>query len=124
MDKPENLISKEKMVLILNDLAIANAAKVTNVQILRKYNLEPTAYIFEKYGIDSIQFVESDRYYASIPEEHEKIYLAVEAKLKGEKKRLTLEKDIKDSLRALERKANRNRVNTKDSLSKKVDMTK
>ena len=119
MDKPANLIPKEKMVLILNDLAIVNAAKVTNAQILRKHDIEPTTYIFTKYGVDSIQFVESDRYYASIPEEHEEIYTAVEAKLEAEKERITQAKKIKDSLKAAEAKATPKGLIPKDSLPKK-----
>ncbi len=118
MEKPANLIPKEKMVLILNDLAIVNAAKVTNAQILRKHDIEPTNYIFTKYGIDSIQFVESDRYYASIPEEHEDIYTAVEAKLEAEKERIAQAKKIKDSLKAANAKATRKGLIPKDSLPK------
>lgn len=118
MEKPENLIPEAKMVEILSDLAIVNAAKVTNAEILRNNHIEPTTYIFAKYDIDSIQFVESDRYYASIPEEHEKIYLAVEAKLDAEKERVALAKKIKDSLKAAKAKAVREELISKDSLSK------
>lgn len=118
MEKPDNLISKEKMIEILNDLAIVNAAKATNVAILSKYDIEPTNYIFEKYNIDSLQFVESDRYYASIPEVHEEIYIAVEAKLEVEKERIKLVKKTKDSLTALKKKELRKKKRTKDSLLK------
>ncbi len=124
MDKPENLIPKEKMILILNDLAIVNAAKVTNAQVLRDHKIEPTEYIFTKYGIDSVQFVESDRYYASVPEEHEEIYTAVEAKLEAEKERIVTAKKIRDSLKATEMKATRKGLVTKDSLPKKDDKKK
>lgn len=121
MVRPENLIPKEKMVLILNDLAVVNAAKVTNAQVLRKHNIEPTTYIFTKYGIDSLQFVESDRYYASIPEEHEEIYIAVEAKLEAEKDRMAEAKKVKDSLKAIDMKATKNGLVPKDSLPKNDD---
>jgi len=123
MEKPKNLIPKEKMVLILNDLAIVNAAKVTNAKILTQHNIEPTAYIFTKYDIDSVQFVESDRYYASVPEEHEEIYMAVEAKLEAEKERLALVKKINDSIKA-ELKTTRNRTVPNDSLPKNDDKKK
>lgn len=116
LDKPKNLIEKDKMILILNDLAIVNAAKVTNVQILINHEINPTEYIFEKYSIDSLQFVESDRYYASIPEEHEEIYLAVEANLEAEKTRFDNIKKRKDSLKAAAKKANNKGLITNDSL--------
>lgn len=118
LEKPENLIPKEKMVLILNDLAVVNAAKVTNAQILVQHKIEPTEYIFTKYGIDSVQFVESDRYYASIPEEHEEIYLAVEAKLETEKNRIGARKKKNDSIKAAESKATRDGLVPNDSLPK------
>lgn len=121
MDKPENLIPKEKMILILNDLAIVNAAKLTNPQILRNHDIDPTAYIFEKYDIDSLKFVESDRYYASIPEEHEEIYVAVEAKLEAEKERMSKIKKVKDSLKAVEMKIQKK---AKDSLAKNAGKKK
>jgi len=118
MEKPDNLIPKEKMVLILNDLAIVNAAKITNAQILRNHEIEPTEYIFAKYGIDSIQFVESDRYYASVPEEHEEIYTAVEVKLEAEKERIVILKRIRDSIKAANMKVTRKGLVPKDSLPK------
>ena len=45
MERPENLIAKEKMVDILRDLAILNAGRTTNVAILHKNDLEPMALI-------------------------------------------------------------------------------
>ncbi|MUH34253.1 DUF4296 domain-containing protein [Zobellia amurskyensis] len=99
LDKPENLIPKEQMVAILQDLAIVNAAKTTNVQVLRDNDIEPMDYIFEKYNIDSLQLVESDRYYASLPVEYEKIYKEVEANLESGAKVLEEQKKVNDSLR-------------------------
>jgi hypothetical protein len=117
MEKPENLIPEAKMVEILNDLAIVNAAKVTNIQVLRDNDIEPMQYIFVKHGIDSLQFVESDRYYASIPELHEEIYIEVEEKLEVEKEQLTAEKKIRDSLKVMERQAAKDKTKqVKDSL--------
>ncbi len=118
LEEPENLIPKEKMIQILSDLAILNAAKTNNAAILRKYDIEPMNYIFNKYNIDSLQFVESDRYYASMPEEHEKIYIEVEAKLEKEKTQMAEEKKIRDSLKLIERKAKSVTKKINDSLLK------
>lgn len=119
LEKPDNLIQKDKMVDILNDLAILNAAKNTNVTILRNHDIEPMQYIFTKYAIDSLQFVESDRYYASLPEEHEKIYLAVEEKLQQEEERLNTIKKERDSLKRIKNEASRLKKKIlKDSLLK------
>ena len=124
IEEPENLIPKEKMVEILNDLAIVNAAKITNVQVLRTNNIEPMEYIFTKYGIDSLQFVESDRYYASIPKEHEEIYTLVVAKLEKEKERLSEEKKVRDSLKIVDKEEARRKIKLKDSLRQIDDKKK
>lgn len=121
MEEPDNLISKEKMVEIYNDLAIVNAAKVTSVEILRTNNIDPMEYIFVRHDIDSLQFVESDRYYASIPEEHEAIYTAVEAKLEKEKERLSDGKRVRDSLKTVDKEKARKKIRLKDSLQRIAD---
>ena len=106
IDKPENLIAKEKMIEVLKDLAIANAAKNTNIVILRENDIEPTTYVFEKHGIDSVQFTQSDTYYASLPGgEYESIYKAVEQQLENESKRLEEARQLNDSLAAVKKSA-------------------
>lgn len=84
IEKPANLIPKDQMVEILYDLAIFNAAKKTNTSYLSDRKLETMSFIYRKYGIDSIQFVKSDIYYASIPSEYEAMYKVVEARLEME----------------------------------------
>ena len=85
IEKPEDLISKPTMVDILYDLAIINAAKATNPNTLLENQVEPMPYIYEQYGIDSLRFVRSDLYYASVPLEYEAIYEAVKARLEEAK---------------------------------------
>jgi hypothetical protein len=102
LEAPENLIPKDKMVDILSDLAILTAAKTTNISILTKNKVEPTPYLLNKYDIDSMQLVESDRYYASIPDEYEEIYIRVEEKLDQQAKEMDAAKRVRDSLRMLE----------------------
>ncbi len=80
--EPENLISKDEMAKIYYDLAIVTATKNTNNEVLKKNNVEPMDYLYTKYGIDSLRFVESDLYYASKPTVYKEIYQNVENKLK------------------------------------------
>lgn len=102
LEKPDNLVPEDKMVEVLKDLAIVNAAKSTNITVLQDNDIEPMAYIFEKHGIDSLQFVKSDRYYASLPPEYERIYKKVESKLEKETKVIEKAKEVRDSLRRIE----------------------
>lgn len=83
IEPPEDLISKEKMTNILYDLALLNAAKTTNPNALENNEVEVMPFLFEKYAIDSIQFSESDLYYASVPLEYEGIYKTVQSRLEA-----------------------------------------
>jgi len=99
IDKPVNLISKEKMVDILYDLAIIDAAKSTGPHVMENENFAPMQFIYSKYEIDSIQFVSSDLYFASKPLEYEDIYKKIEERIKKEKERFEkLKEKKKDSL--------------------------
>lgn len=96
--EPDDLIPKDKMVDILSDLAILNAAKNANPKLLKEQDIEPTRFVFEKYKIDSLQFVTSDTYYASLPKEYEAMYVEIEELLNKMKDSMTEAKKIKDSL--------------------------
>ena len=85
IEKPEDLIPKDQMIEIIYDLAIINAAKKTNSIYLVDNNIEAMPFIYKRYGIDSLQFVKSDIYYASIPSEYEAMYKIVEARIEREK---------------------------------------
>jgi hypothetical protein len=93
IEEPENLISEEEMTSILYDLAILNSTKGTNPSFLKKNNIELMPFIFKKYKIDSLQFAQSDLYYASIPLKYQGIYETVEERLT--KKVEALEKEKK-----------------------------
>jgi len=121
MDKPEDLIPKEKMINILKDMAVLNSAKAIKITVFHDNKIKPTNFIFSKYGIDSLQFVTSDRYYASLPNEYEAMYLEIEKQLDAEEKEVIEAKRIKDSvelqLKLKDRPFKRAvSTNTKDSL--------
>ena len=91
--KPENLIPKEKMVHILHDLAVLNAAKSSFKSTLERNGIEVMDFLYKKYQIDSTQFSQSDLYYASLPLEYQSIYEEVEDML--EKRRTSTEEHIR-----------------------------
>lgn len=86
IEEPENLIPRDQMAEILYDMALLNAIDNSHPQVLEENDLEVMEFVYEKYGVDSLQFASSDLYYASVPAEYQKIYEAVEA-------RLTVERD-------------------------------
>ena len=93
IEKPENLIPREKMINIYFDLSLINAGKAIDPITLEKSKIEPMSYIYKKYAIDSAQFMSSDLYYAAIPEEYEKIYRTLETRLEEYRTRIIEERE-------------------------------
>ena len=78
--KPNDLISKNQMIDIMTDLYIAKSAyHVKNINQERKINY--TAMIFEKYGIDSTRFSNSNIYYMSKIDEYEKMHKVISERI-------------------------------------------
>ncbi|TDS12613.1 uncharacterized protein DUF4296 [Maribacter caenipelagi] len=119
VEKPDNLIPEDKMVAVIKEMAIVNAAKATNLSKLRENGVEPTSFIFKKYEIDSAQFVDSDRYYASKPLQYENMYKKVESDLEDQRLKLEDEKKIRDSLSLVEKSKKNIDIKGKDSVSSK-----
>lgn len=83
VEKPDNLIDKDKMTDILYDMSLLEAIKTQNINggITTKTASE---YIYKKYKIDSIQFAKSNKYYASDIEEYKKIFEKIKERLNNE----------------------------------------
>ncbi len=86
IQKPEKLIEKEVMESILYDLALLQALKGYSPQEIKKNNINPKSYIYQKYKIDSIQFIENNKYYSSDIEEYKLMYERIISRIEKEKK--------------------------------------
>ena len=96
--KPDDLISKNQMVDLLTDMLIAAGAEnIKNIDLERNVNYYPL--VFEKYGIDSTRFKESNYYYTSQIDDYEKILKRVDNRLKSLKEKLDNEIKLQDSLK-------------------------
>jgi len=85
VEKPDNLIAKDKMTDIIYDLSILEAMRSQKPLILEQNNINSNTYIYKKYGIDSLQFEQSNRYYASNVEQYKAIYEEVSRRLEAQK---------------------------------------
>ena len=65
--KPDDLLSKEKMAEILYDVTLINSVKGVNKSKLEETNMHLDTYLYKKHEIDSLQFLESNNYYATYP---------------------------------------------------------
>ena len=79
--KPERLIAQDVMVDIMYDLTILEAIKNQNPASLDTFKINPRAYIFKKYKIDSIQYAKSNIYYASDYNEYKSMFEQISKRL-------------------------------------------
>lgn len=85
VEKPENLIEKDKMVDIIYDLSLLEAIKSTNYGSLESRKIDASTYVYKKYKIDSLQFAKSDHYYASDIDSYSEIYDRVSKRIENNK---------------------------------------
>lgn len=117
--KPDNLITKDKMVEVLYDLYIINAAKGVNKKLLESNGFIPETYVLTKHKIDSMQFVESNRYYAFDPDMYEAMIDDLKARLEKQKVEVEKLEKIEDELAKVKRDSiNKIKRKVKDSTRK------
>jgi hypothetical protein len=86
--EPKRLIEREKMVNIMYDLSLLEAMKVENPALMDSIKYSSNQYIYKKYTIDSVQFAQSNMYYAADYEEYEKMFNQIKTRLDNEKKQV------------------------------------
>ena len=87
-DIPEQIIPEAKMVDVLVEAYIGNAARSNNNRVLRMGGVQLDSILYAKYEIDSLQFAQNTAYYASQIDPYMRILEQVETKLSGVKKSL------------------------------------
>jgi len=95
VEKPKNLIDKDKMVDILYDISLLEAIKTQNINggMTAKAGND---FIYKKYKIDSVQFVKSNKYYASDIEGYKKMFEKVKERLSAET--LKIDGELKENV--------------------------
>lgn len=107
-EKPKDIIPKDTMSLLIQDMMIASSAKfIKNKKKQIKINYMP--FVFDIYKIDSSRFKNSNYYYMTQIDVYEEILTNAETSLKKRKRVLKkLKKKLnsikKDSLKTLKKK--------------------
>jgi Domain of unknown function (DUF4296) len=100
--KPDNLISKDKMIEVIYDISVINSVKGVNKKLIENKGISPEDYIYKRHDIDSLQFALSNEYYAYNLKTYEAIYNSVKTKLEKDKTHfqaiIKAEQKIKDSI--------------------------
>lgn len=87
IEKPEKPIDEEVMVDVLYDLSLMEAIKSQNISDSDNA-INSSQYIYKKYKIDSVQFVQNNKFYASDVDNYKKMFDKVKARLEKEANKL------------------------------------
>jgi len=110
-EMPENLIPEDKMVDILTETYLINAARSFDKRTILENKIKLDSFVYLKFNIDSLQFAQSNAFYTSDLDTYNRIFLKVQERMTGLKTRVdsikeiivTEEKRVKDSIDASKR---------------------
>ncbi len=113
--QPAKLIEKEKMIDIMYDLSLLDAMKYQNPISLDSVETDPVKFILRKFKVDSLQFAQSNMYYATDYEAYKEMFDEVS-------KRLAVNQRATDSIMKIEDKkaAKDKKKKEKDSIKEAV----
>lgn len=98
LEKPKDLIPRDTMSLLIQELMIASSARyVKNKDKKKGINYMPLVY--DKFKIDSIRFQNSNYYYMSKIDDYIKIFEEAKVAIDTKKEFLEKKEFIKDSLK-------------------------
>ena len=80
-EKPKNLIGKDKMVDVLTEAYLANAARSTDNKTILESGIKMDSLFYTKFGVDSLQFAKSNAFYAADVNMYISIFQEVEGRL-------------------------------------------
>ncbi len=129
-EKPKNLIPEDKMVEVLIDVHLFNSAKSYNRMPLQQTGMTPHQFIYEKHGIDSLQYERSNAYYGADLDKYATIHSRARSILEKRKREvdtlISVENRKKDSIRLVNDSLRRAKSNSENPVKLQVvkEMTK
>ena len=116
-EEPKDLIPRDSMVMLLRDLYVASSAKsIKNKNLQRRISYVPLVY--QKYGIDSTRFKQSNLYYTSKIDLYEPMLKEIIESLEKERDIYSKIKKERDSIRQDSLKKNRKKLLKEKSLKR------
>lgn len=89
VEKPDNLIKESLMERVLYDVMVLEAMNSFTPKNPNFEAVYGNPYLYKKYGIDSLQLVQSDQYYAKFPRIYSRMYSNVIKRMEKVKDSLT-----------------------------------
>lgn len=113
--KPDKLIDEKVMTNILYDMALLEAIKYQFPYVVDSNQVNAPKYIYKKYKIDSLQFVQNNLYYASHFSQYKDMFTEVQNRIKTQdsivNKQIISDRK-KDSIKEINSKKNKKKVDT------------
>lgn len=97
-EKPEDLIPKDSMSLLIQEMNIASSSRYIKNKNLEK-NINYMTLVYDRFRIDSIRFQTSNLYYMSKVDLYQEILNDAKTSLKEQKEYFDSIKKSKDSIR-------------------------
>lgn len=101
--KPDKLIDQKTMTNILYDMALLEAIRYQFPFVVDSNQVNTPKFIYKKYKIDSLQFVQNNMYYASHYNEYKDMFAEVDERIKAQKvivDSLVVKQEKKDSIKS------------------------
>ncbi|PWB25862.1 DUF4296 domain-containing protein [Flavobacterium sp. HTF] len=108
--EPKRLIEKEKMIDIMYDLSILEAIKYQNPLSVDSIDTNQKKFVLQKYKVDSLQFAQSNIYYASDYDTYKDMFDEIAKRLEKNQKKADSLVKIEEKKAAKEKKKNKNKV--------------
>ena len=127
-EKPKDLIPKDTMSLLLQEMVISTSAKFLKNKNNQK-NINYMPFVYERFKIDSTRFESSNYYYMSTIDLYQKILEKVEASINAQRDALKKVKKQLDSIKKDSIQLTRSKLKKGDSLKiiknlKKLELPK
>lgn len=108
--EPDRKLSEDEMVAVMIDIALAHAAKSYDKSLMEKNGMLPSAYVYDKNGIDSITFAQNNIWYSGNVRLYKRIFAQVKDSVTALRTQLERKQEVLDSTERAEKQA-------KDSLA-------
>ena len=123
-EKPKDLIPKDSMSILVQEMMIASSSKFFKNKDLQK-NIDYMPFVYDRFQIDSVRFQSSNMYYMTKIDEYQEIFDDAKLSLEAKKKlyddmKTNLDSIRKDSIKKL-RIEERSKISA-DSLKKKLKL--
>jgi hypothetical protein len=116
--EPKRLIERGKMVDIMYDLSLMEAMKYQNPLSLDSVDSDPKKFVFKKYKVDSLQFAQSNIYYAADYNGYKDMFDEIGKRLAVQQRATDSIVKIEDKIAAKEAKKKKAKETPKDSIKK------